>query len=170
MVCIISCSGEIIQVNLYGGNNPIQCKSCNETLCIGCYDVIRQKRIWNQVRVPSSQLISVLKVQNVIGGESNKPTLANANVNWNQSSDRAIPAIQKVYRPTNGNSTKTSITRERPGSQSPGGVGVDIKHNSYERYLMRKKGKHLNTESNSSSPLIGNKTKSFGFFDGCIKC
>jgi len=28
----------------------------------------------------------------------------------------------------------------RPGSQAPGGIGVDVKHNSYQRYLLKKKG------------------------------
>jgi hypothetical protein len=62
-------------------------------------------------------------------------------VNWNQMSDRAIASNQKTYVPSFGSSTKSSITRERPGSQSPGGVGCDIKHNSYNRYLNKLRGK-----------------------------
>lgn len=167
MVLVCTVGGVQENINLYGGEFPIQCKSCNETLCTGCSDVIRQKRIWNQVRVPASQYTSVIQAENIVGGASNKPTTENANVNWNQSSDRANAAIQKVYRPTNGNSTKTSITRERPGSLSAGGKGVDVKHNSYARYLARKKAPALRTELISSVPVKGNKTKMFGLISGC---
>jgi hypothetical protein len=170
MVLVCTVDGVIENVNLYGGDLPIQCKSCNETVCVGCSDVIRQKRIWNQVRAPASQYTSVIQAENVVGGVSNKPIAANANVNWNQSSDRAVAAIQTVYRPTNGNSTKTSITRERPGSLSAGGKGVDVKHNSYARYLARKKAPVLRTEVLPSVPVKGNKTKMYGMISGCNKC
>ena len=162
MVLICTISGSVEHINLYGGPLPIQCKSCNDSGCNGCYDIIRQKRIWNQVRIPSSQLTSVTQAENVVGGINNQPTISNANVNWNQSSDRANASIQLLYRPTNGNSTKTSITRERPGSQSPGGKGVDVKHNSYDRYLARKKAPVLRTEVSASIPVKGNKTKAYG--------
>ena len=162
MAYICTLSGSIEKVNIYGLPNPIQCKSCSESGCIGCFDIIRQKIMWNQVRVPSSQLTSVTQAEHVVGGPSNAPTIANANVNWNQSSDRANASLQKLYRPTNGNSTKTSITRERPGSQSPGGKGVDVKHNSYDRYLARKKAPILRTETSVSVPVKGNKTKTYG--------
>lgn len=164
MVLICSCasSGKLIDVNIYGLEKKIQCKACNNNGCNGCHDIIRQKLMWKQVRVPSSQLTSVKQAINVLGGESNSPTIENGNVNWNQSSDRSNASIQKVYRSTHGNSTKMSITRERPGSQSPGGVGVDIKHNSYNRYLARKKAPHLKTEMLESVPVQGNKTRSYG--------
>lgn len=68
-------------------------------------------------------------------------------VNWNQMSDRAKPANQltKVASGStyHSSSTKHSITRDRPGAMSPGGIGVDIKHNSYERRLNRLKGKNV---------------------------
>jgi hypothetical protein len=106
-------------------------------------------------------------------------------VNWNQMSDRALPANLNVSKPittvpSHGNSTRYSITRERPGSQRPGGKGVDIKHGSYARYLARLKGKGplrgqkdtTLTTSVRQSPggqqialqnkVIGNKTKKFG--------
>jgi hypothetical protein len=107
-------------------------------------------------------LTSAKQAVNVVGCGPNTPTIANANVNWNQSSDRANASIQRVYRPTNGNSTRSSITRERPGSQSPGGKGVDVKHNSYDRYLARKKTPALLTEVTTSIPIKGNKTKKIG--------
>jgi len=163
MVLVCTITGEIVDINLYDAPFKIQCKSCNSGVCVGCNDEIRQKRMWNQVRVPSSQLTSAKQADNVVGGLSNQPTMENANVNWNQSSDRANAANQVVYRPTGGNSTKMSITRERPGSQSPGGKGVDVKHNSYDRYLARKKAPIIRTEINSSVAVKGNKTKAYGF-------
>ena len=66
-------------------------------------------------------------------------------VNWNQMSDRRMPHHQPNPSASGsnpgGNSVKRTITRLRPGALSPGGTGVDIKHNSYERYLNRIKGK-----------------------------
>jgi hypothetical protein len=60
-------------------------------------------------------------------------------------SDRRNPHVQTVVSGSGsaygGNSLKRTLTRLRPGALSPGGVGVDIKHNSYDRYLARIKGK-----------------------------
>ena len=91
----------------------------------------------------------------------------NMKVNWNQMSDRAVPGIVKRNVPSRGNSTKYSITRERPGSQSAPGAGVDVKHGSYHRYLERLKGKgpartQPPAPGNTAQPLYGNKTRSFG--------
>jgi hypothetical protein len=60
-------------------------------------------------------------------------------------SDRPIPSIQKAQVPTGSfnslNGRHRSVTSSKPGSQTPGGIGCDIKHNSYDRYLNRLKGK-----------------------------
>jgi hypothetical protein len=48
-----------------------------------------------------------------------------------------------VNVPTRGNSTKSTITANKPGAMTPGGQGVDVKHGSYHRYLAKKKGKLL---------------------------
>ncbi len=45
-----------------------------------------------------------------------------------------------VNVPTRGNSTRSTITANRPGAMTPGGEGVDVKHGSYHRYLAKKKG------------------------------
>jgi len=101
----------------------------------------RQKIIQNTVRVASSNFTMNLGALTVY----QKPTIAFSNVNWNQQSDRAVPHIQTLVSSSGGNpggnSTKRSLTRCRPGALSPGGIGVDIKHNSYDRYLARLKGK-----------------------------
>jgi hypothetical protein len=89
-------------------------------------DTIKQKRIWNQVRVPASMYMAALAIRPV-------------GVNWHQMSDRVLPAQQPFTQPSHGNSTKRTLTRLRPGACSPGGQGVDVKHDSYARYLNRKK-------------------------------
>jgi hypothetical protein len=65
---------------------------------------------------------------------------------WNQMSDRPVPSVQRATVPTGTNISTinrrhTSVTSSRPGCQTPGGIGCDIKHNSYDRYLNRLKGK-----------------------------
>lgn len=99
----------------------------------------RQKIIQNTVRVPSS--IYTMNIGALSVYQQPDPIYG---VNWNQMSDRRERHIQKANASgTNpgGNSTKHTITRLRPGALSPGGAGVDIKHNSYARYLARIKGK-----------------------------
>ena len=125
---------------------------------------ITQKRMWNTVRVPASEYTMNLGSLTVY-----QPPTLSTGVNWNQMSDRALPSnsniTTKVVVPSHGNSTKFSITKERPGSQRPGGTGVDIKHGSYARYLARLKGKGpLRTQKTTVTniPLQGNKTKSYG--------
>ena len=102
----------------------------------------RLKIIQNTVRVASSLYTMNLGALNAY----TKPSSNTYNVCWNQMSDRPVPSKQNVYVPTKGsivgsNSTKHTVTGPRPGAQSPGGSGCDIKHNSYDRYLNRLKGK-----------------------------
>jgi hypothetical protein len=103
-------------------------------------------------------------------------------VNWNQMSDRKERHEQRPNATgTNpgGNSTKRTITRLRPGALSPGGAGVDIKHNSYARYLARIKGKGpvrqqavppyfgLPIPFNPAFPVYGGKVFKTGIVAGC---
>ena len=66
-----------------------------------------------------------------------------------QHTNKASQASDRYYKarvpmsaviPTRGNSTKRTKTSLRPGALGPGGKGVDVKHNSYARYLAKKKG------------------------------
>lgn len=97
------------------------------------------KRIQNTVRVSESEYVmnkAALTVQHESRDENN--------LNWNPMSDRFLKAntLQKTNPvPSHGNSRTSSLTRARPGSLKPGGYGVDVKHNSYARYLARKKGR-----------------------------
>lgn len=100
-----------------------------------------QKRIQNTVRVYSSLYTSNLASLSAYA----KPTAITHGVCWNQMSDRPVPSVQKATIPTGFfhsiNNKHHSVTSSRPGCQTPGGVGCDIKHNSYDRYLNRLKGK-----------------------------
>ena len=125
-----------------------------------------QLLIQKQRRVSSSALIAEKTGLEVTGPQpSNAATAANAGVNWYQGSDRNLPAgLNVTFRnnvPSRGNSTKTSITRLRPGSLAPGVTGVDAKHGSYARYLARKRGKvtrALNSTGNIAAQSVrGNK-------------
>lgn len=170
------------------------CRSCNKNLTSNdpASQYQRQKIIQNTVRVQSS-----LYTMNLAGLSGYKKPLntpqfveqngsgyiAPAKVYWNQMSDRPRPANQ-VTKVASGSSYHTSstrhtITRHRPGAMSPGGVGVDIKHNSYDRYLNRLKGKSdlrrgiippdygaLNP-FNRAFPIYGGKTVKTAIINGC---
>lgn len=126
--------------------------------CLGCVNPTdpvavfqNQQRIWNTVRIDFSQYL-----MNKASLTAYEPSEKNR-VNWNQQSDRVRPHIQLTVVPSHGNSTKHSITRNRPGAGSPGGIGCDIKFNSYARYLNRIKGRApLRRES---KPLLNGQVK-----------
>jgi hypothetical protein len=60
-----------------------------------------------------------------------------------------------VNAPTRGNSTRSTITANKPGAMTPGGQGVDVKHGSYARYLAKKKGNLLNVYTATANPNGG---------------
>ena len=132
-----------------------------------------QKEIQKTVRIQSSLFTMNLGALNVYKKPATTNNQVNVNgssytvsagVNWNQMSDRPVPHIQNVKTASGSgyrsSSTKSSITRLRPGALSPGGLGVDIKHNSYERYLNRLKGKGpLREATYSINPIYGSKVR-----------
>jgi hypothetical protein len=112
------------------------------------------KLIQNTVRVPSSLYTMNLAGLNAyqrpdttyrVVDISGAIYLVSPGVNWNQMSDRKEPHKQVVVTSSGstyrGSSTRRTIVGSRPGAMSPGGSGVDIKHNSYDRYLNRIKGR-----------------------------
>ncbi len=151
----------------YGVNTCVSCSSCKSD--IRCSEEITQKRIWNQVRIPSS-----LYAMNVGSLTSAAERLKNGtNVNWNQRSDRQDASIQTAVHPSHGNSLRSSLTSDRPGTCAPGGHGVDIKHDSYARYLNRKKAGNLKTQelkTRAIKPICGNKTYSTNAVATSIDC
>jgi len=150
------------------GNQPswfVYSKRCNG--CSGCKNSVAcsadatQRRIQNTVRVSQSEYLENLAGLNVY----TKPLAKYGFVNWNQGSDRAEPGrVIRNVPSHSANSTKTSITRMRPGSCSAAGQGVDIKHGSYARYLARIKGRgpYRTQTIPAPVPLEGNKTKKYG--------
>ncbi len=178
-----------------GGPCDIKCgRSCNKNLASNnpASQYQRQKLIQNTVRVNSS-----LYTMNLAGlsgyqrplkhpqfiEQNGTSYIAPANVYWNQMSDRAKPANQTTKTASGStyhtSSTRHTITRNRPGAMSPGGIGVDIKHNSYERYLNKIKGKGPLRRGvippgygspilfNRAFPVYGGKTCKTSIINGC---
>ena len=149
---------------------PIRCQRCNSNLASNSPENLYQKQkiIQKTVRIQSSEYTMNLSSLNVY--ELPDKTYA---VNWKQMSDRKVPHIQNAVVPTQ-RSTKRSYTWLRPGSTSPGGVGVDMKHNSYDRYLNRRKSNLVRNQcTTSDKPLYGNKKQTFGLLSqsgDCCKC
>jgi len=139
-----------------------QCKGCGNDDCdesLGSSNA-NQRRIWKSARVDSSLYTMNLASLSVVGNEKNNPQNQPWKVNWNQSSDRALPGIETAYVPRNK-------TRHRPGGAGAAGVeakGVDIKHNSYARYLARLKAGNIRTIKGNPAPqpVTGNKQYVFG--------
>ena len=138
---------------------PVGCRACGTGPQFSNQNnIYNVKRIENTVRVPSSEYTmnkSALIVYT-------PPKSQFAYVNWNQMSDRAVPGVTHSNVPSHGNSTRSSLTRMRPGSMSAGGSkGVDMKHGSYDRYLARLKGKSvLRTSPNPNVAQVANNAKS----------
>jgi hypothetical protein len=107
-----------------------------------------QKIIQNTVRVPAS-----LYSNNLASLHINSDNLG-TNKPWHNSSDRV-----QAHGP-NSNSASSSTKQN---------YGVDIKHNSYDRYLGRKKSQNLKSDKEGTSPVNystwptywGNKTYKF---------
>jgi len=153
-------------LDVSGNNQPdwyVYSNRCNG--CSGGFAAsadATQRRIQNTVRVSQSEYLENLAGLNVYVA----PIAKYGFVNWNQGSDRAEPGQVHRNVPSYGaSSTKTSITRLRPGSCSAAGQGVDIKHGSYARYLARLKGRgpyRTETVAAAAVPVEGNKTKKYG--------
>lgn len=120
-----------------------RCRNCDTNLTANTIAnrYQRQKIIQNTVRLYAS-LYTANKAPLTA---YKKPGVDTSGVCWNQMSDQPYPSVQRNTVPTGFyhsiNNLRHSVTSGRPGCQNPGGVGVDIKHNSYDRYLNRLKGK-----------------------------
>ena len=165
-------------------NSPFyyRCRNCDTNLTTNtpASQYQRLKLIQNTVRVPSS-----VYTMNLAGLTAYRPaTEATYGVCWNQMSDRPVPSVQRATIPTgyatSMNRKHTSVTSSRPGCQTPGGKGVDIKHNSYDRRLNRLKGKSALRRGvippifgapqipfNRAYPVYGAKTTKTSIINGC---
>lgn len=158
-----------------------RCRNCDTNLTSNTpqnkYQI--QKQIQKTVRVSSSEYL-----MNKASLNAYRSPLLETKVNWNQQSDRPIPSVSKSTIPTGYHTTLNnrhfSQTSSRPGCQTPGGIGCDIKHNSYQRYLLRLKGiKPLrrgiipptffvpNLPFQRSSPMYGDKQLKTSIVSGC---
>jgi hypothetical protein len=105
-----------------------------------CYDdtTKNELKINKQVQISSSEYTAKkLALERTKASNDNK----NVCVFWHNGSDRKNAAVVTNKVPSHGNSKRTSLTRHRPGSMSAPGTGVDVKHDSYQRYLLKIKGK-----------------------------
>ena len=106
----------------YNVSSQTGCISCLNTENTTVKQSLVQKRIWNQVRAPASTYL-----MNLSSFTSAAQRLASkTNVNWNQMSDSVSAAKQPGLNPTHGNSLKRTLTSDRPGAATPGGVGVEV--------------------------------------------
>ena len=132
--------------------NRSRCKGCSSVKAIGPFNYTISMEIMklttlNQVITKSisqsgSQYLGNLGSLEVLNW---KDASCNQVYQASQVSDRyqkaKVPLTAVI--PTRGNSIKRTQTSLRPGALGPGGHGVDIKHNSYARYLAKKKGKAI---------------------------
>ena len=118
------------------GLNQI-CTKCNYLDNINDFNIDTHREndfkiINKQVRQSSSRRTDKLKTIAAKDYAGCKP--------WNnQSSKVQAGLILSNNVPSRGNSTISTITRHRPGAGSAPGLGVDVKHGSYDRYLLKKK-------------------------------
>lgn len=136
-----TCSNTVNKFNndktIYRAKNTLQMRrKTNLDVSSSLDNDSTQKIIQNQVRVPGS--LYTMNLASLTSGNSTKNKKP-----WNNASDR--------YYDYN-------LSKEKE-------KGVDIKHNSYDRYLNRKKSNNLKTEQLVEppiKPLYGNKIRKFG--------
>jgi hypothetical protein len=143
----------------------------------------KQQIIQNSVRVYGSLYTANLGPLTAYKQPISNPQNGFYGVCWNQMSDRPMPSVQPMSIPTGYNTSMnrrhTSVTSSKPGCQTPGGIGCDIKHNSYDRYLNRLKGKGPMRRGvvptnfgkpikfNNAFPIYGGKTTKTNIVSGC---
>jgi hypothetical protein len=141
------------------------------------------KIIQNTVRVYGSLYTANLGPLTAYSKPISNPEEGFYGVCWNQMSDRPVASVQRASVPTGYanslNNRHHSVTSSKPGSQTPGGAGCDIKHNSYDRYLNRLKGKGPMRRGvipptfgrpikfNPAFPVYGGKTTKTNIVSGC---
>ncbi len=166
-------------------DKQLGCRSCNTNLTgsTPADQYQRLKLIQNTVRIYGSLYTANLGPLTAYKKPISDPNNNFYGVCWNQMSDRPVPSVQKATIPTgfanSMNRKHTSVTSSRPGCQTPGGVGCDIKHNSYDRYLNRLKGKGPMRRGvvppnfgkpilfNPAFPIYGGKTMKTNIVNGC---
>ena len=185
---------------------PSRCYACGGCDLSGCHDLSSninlmtiEKRIQNQVSVHESQYTDVLGAMTIAGSyldASANPLQATTvwsnrfslrNQSDRREASRTGPSIPTnaagstnyVNVPTRGNSTRSTITANKPGAMTPGGYGVDVKHGSYARYLGKLKGRTMAVPRNNGVPIqynvaptavINNKSFRFNLLNRNCRC
>ena len=154
------------------------CKKCKN--CHGCSYRKCDTNLTSDTPAVKMQIQKI--IQKVVRVQSSLYTMnvgalnayRNPYITWNRMSDRGQASVQKTYIPgggglLGGNSTRSAITRCRPGALSPGGVGCDIKHNSYDRYVNRLKGRGplRRGVDAKTKPIYGGKVVNFSIVSNC---
>jgi len=130
------------------------------------------KQMFRTVRVSASEY-TMNKGALEVGNDNINARTAISN---NQASDRVSNSVvSRINVPTRGNSLKTTKTSLRPGALAPGGKGVDIKHNSYDRYLARIKGRSVLKESSTCETVnrkavVNNKPRKYNIVSFNCTC
>tara|TARA_B100001287_G_scaffold250536_1_gene231137 strand:- start:112 stop:894 length:783 start_codon:yes stop_codon:yes gene_type:complete len=127
------------------------------------------------------------KIQKTVGVSGSEYTMNKAalmvfsgkNSTASNASDRIAQSNvpQRLQTPRTTNSVLSTKLSLRPGAMNPGGKGVDVKHNSYARYLAKKKGSKV-YRAQQQNALTGNPNNDIakhnivmGYFmkTGCCK-
>lgn len=121
------------------------------------------------------------KIQKTVGVSSseyamNKSALmvfknkANASGTVHNGSDKLQTAVSK-NTPRHSNSLMRTKYSLRPGAMNPGGKGVDAKHNSYARYLAKKKGaRALRAEQQTDNNSVKKHNIVMGYYINDTGC
>lgn len=166
----------------------------NRTRCIGC-----TSNKYTVSKDISQKIIKLASLNQIITkniGQSGSQYLGNlgslevwrdsscSQIGSTQQTNKASQASDRYYKaqvpktsiiPTRGNSIKRTQTILRPGALGSGGSGVDVKHNSYARYLAKKKGGVILGEKipdsiKNSKQIVNNKFMKGRVVAGGLEC
>ena len=162
--CGSECSGNYFINDIRG---CLSCISGNNS--IG-NSFITQKLIQKQSGVSSSTYNNNLVPYKVTKGQQfyinqGLPNYSKVSSDRIRQSNSLNKNIRIIHR--NTSSLQGSRTSLKPGSLAPGGIGVDIKHNSYDRHLAKLKAKNLRPRESAYNPTPkqGNKMNNISIFN-----
>jgi hypothetical protein len=185
---LCDCSKTQILFNTYGRWGTCTDPNC-VNLCLKKEEKLRQreKQIQNQVGVESSQMMDVKSAFTIGEDLMKKPRTYSKfenvlpNYPFRNLSDRSVGSNSAIKFhnnvPTRGSSTVSSVTSNKPGSSAPGGIGVDVKHGSYARYLGKLKASNIQSDETTQPytpptikagrlrPAVNNKSYRFSIIN-----
>jgi hypothetical protein len=162
--CGAECSGNYFINDIRG---CVSCISGNNSID---NSFITQKIIQKQAGVSSSTYNNNLVPYEVTKGQQfyikqGLPNYSKVSSDRIRQSNSINQNIRIIHR--NTSSLHGSRTSLKPGSLAPGGIGVDIKHNSYDRHLAKLKAKNLRPResTHNPNPKQGNKMNNISIFN-----